>query len=617
MTSPRPADEVSGDLLIAQADITQLAADAVVYSTDPRLGGNGQLYSAFCARFPGFAARLRELQRSTQDRKTGDAFWMPLDTRTPPYGVVAVVSTGGGTENGAPLAVSNAVRCAHRELLKLGGEGRRLVALPAIRLGYGGDRRTPLKSARLQLAAARAALDECPGLDAAFIPYTPDHHQIYLEARRRLREKEPERWPTPTDMEVPAELVDAVRRGECVLFVGSGLSSEAGLPGWDELVTRLASALGVVPEPRRDTEYYLDLAQWYRESPLEQEKPLAEIVRETFAAAGDVRPTLAHYLLMGLPVQYVVTTNYDDLLEVALRALRRYPLVVVEQSEVAGTGRRDGVHVVKLHGDARRGKGFVLSRDDYEAFFQDRPALASLLEGLLLNQTFLFTGYSLRDPDFRQIHHRVSAMLSEAKRPAFATTFDLESPYVRRQWAAKRVELLFVPGEGSTCQARQLVRFLERLSEEVAGRQRLFLAPDVHPEASEHRPMGILRTALKEAGEQVKNLLTGDRRRLSPEEVEQLEWSLRFLTRHGWRPDRGVSLSGLWQRLASCSRTPEERQRRLVMALPHTETLRQAERILEELDALHAGLPGPAQKTRKTGRRNPGPPPASEESSPP
>ena len=84
-----------------------------------------------------------------------------------------------------------------------------------------------------------------------------------------------------------------------------------------------------------------------------------------------------------------------------------------------------GVHVVKLHGDASQAEGIVLCRDDYDEFFDRRPAMALLLEGLLLNQTFFFVGYGLRDPNFRQVYSRIVRMLRDARKPAFATSFEI------------------------------------------------------------------------------------------------------------------------------------------------------------------------------------------------
>src|SRR5205085_4469760 len=121
-----------------------------------------------------------------------------------------------------------------------------------------------------------------------------------------------------------------------------------------------------------------------------------------------------------------------------------------EQKDVALTGHSDGVCVVKLHGDARQQRGIVLCRDDYDAFFRKRPAMALLLEGLLLNQTFLFVGYGLKDPNFRQIYSRIADMLQGAKRAAFALTVEAgseTSPFLTQQWQRKGLHLLAMPGE--------------------------------------------------------------------------------------------------------------------------------------------------------------------------
>src|SRR5688572_27919466 len=45
--------------------------------------------------------------------------------------------------------------------------------------------------------------------------------------------------PASANPEIPDELVEAARRNELVLYVGSGLSAPAGFPTWGELVKRL------------------------------------------------------------------------------------------------------------------------------------------------------------------------------------------------------------------------------------------------------------------------------------------------------------------------------------------------------------------------------------------
>src|SRR5262249_60716773 len=115
------------------------------------------------------------------------------------------------------------------------------------------------------------------------------------------------------------------------------------------------------------------------------------------------------------------------------------------------------------HGDAAHPEEVVLARDDYEEFFHRRPAMALLLEGLLLNQTFFFVGYGLRDPNFRQVYHRIARMLREARRPAFATTFEAggdSGAYLTRQWRHKQMHLIPIPGDSHPDQAQQFPALL-------------------------------------------------------------------------------------------------------------------------------------------------------------
>src|SRR5262249_53116494 len=142
---------------------------------------------------------------------------------------------------------------------------------------------------------------------------------------------------------------------------------------------------------------------------------------------------------------FVITTNYDHLLEQTLTALRRHPISIVRQEDVPRTGQREGIYVVKLHGDVGDAENLVLTRDAYDTFFHCRPAMALLLEGLLLNETFFFVGYSLRDPNFRQIYARISGMLHDALRPAFATILYPDrgtGKYLKRQWGQKGLNLV-------------------------------------------------------------------------------------------------------------------------------------------------------------------------------
>lgn len=555
-------------LFIAPGDITQLSAHAIAYSANNALDKDGNLYSAFAAHVPGFADSYEKLRQGARPHRVGDTFWLPLETGRLPRGVVAVVSDGDptGEKDASALAVRAALTAALRELrTACGSEERFLIALPTFRVGKGSEHAQRMGSARAQIAAAKEFLDANDGVDVAFIPYTTPLYQIFLEARRELLGDPGGDTPRYSDLE--QALIDR----ECVLFVGAGLSSGAGLPDWDVFVRRLIDDLGIEWHDRLD---YLDLTQWYRER-FGPDK-LAEVIRQT--CTTDAHPTLAHYLLLSLPLRHVITTNYDDLLERTLSALKRHPVKVVHQEDVARTGR-DDVFVVKLHGDSRHADEIIVSRDDYDEFFERRPAMALLLEGLLLNQTFFFVGYGLRDPNFRQIHSRIARTLREARRPAFATTFEASGDsgaYLIEQWGNKQLRLIGIPGQTKAEQQHALLRFLDELSAQVALRMpRLFLAPDVR---TSEALMPLRRLFVEEVGAAMASLAE---RELSGPDVRYLAEVLEFLTAHGWRPDSRTELDlcRLWEHLAEHAEGAGEKHRLLIFALRTAEAFADGERI--------------------------------------
>ena len=605
-------------VFVAHGDIAQMSADAVAYSTSVATYERwpGDLFSAFDQNFADFKAKFQEARKAQAAGRRyydlGESFWLPLveegwkpaepEKGARPYGIV-IVAAGGRTDAGEPpveVVVQKAIAEAARQLEALFPpdtfpDRRFLLALPAFRLGKGGGRHSPLSAARQQLQAAASALREWPRLDVVFVLYTPDLYQIFLEARRRMVGGQPQEAASPA---IPPPLADAIRRRECVFFVGAGLSVPAGMPSYGDLMERIAAELGETVESK-DVGSYLDLAQWFRE---QYPARLPQLIQETFRVdVRKVKPTLAHYLLLALPVAYTITTNYDDLVERTLSALRRFPVKVVKNEEVARTGARDGSYVVKFHGDAHSPDAdIILSRDDYDDFFVQRPVMASLLEGLLLNQTFLFVGYSLRDPNFRLVLSRIHQMLQDAKRDAYAVTFDPVNAHYREQCRRKGLHLIEIGGRSREEQAQRFLRFLDDLSTRVSGGVRPFLARDASTEAADGEradeeetapapPTAVskrlqpIRDGLWDIGAQIEHAHV----RASPDEAREMAKVLAFLTENGWRPAGSTRLSKIWEHLADRlgEEGTEEQREMLVTALARTESFKDAERLRQQLES--------------------------------
>lgn len=378
-----------GEIFVVHGDITQITADAIAYPVSLLTGDDfpGELTSAFNKHYPEVIPKWNALRMQTAAKRKlfcfnyGDAFWIPLDETHAPYGAVVVAS--GGTHPLTPKAeaerriVRGAVREAVQQLRARQRRleqppGRLLIALPAFRIGAGGSKRKDAAAARAEVEAARAALDEKENasVDVVFVTYTPRHFQLFLQARRTLGLAPPVPGGT-----LPEDLREALSSGRCVLFVGAGLSKVAGLMDFRALIQCLAGDLGLSEPLPDDLDTYLDLAQWHREKFPDGDRCIHSLIQKLFGkGAGWAKPTVDHYWLMSLPVRYVVTTNYDALLEKTLEAQRRFPTVAVTQEDVARTGGREGVHVIKFHGDAAHGEdALVLSRDDYDRFLPTAP----------------------------------------------------------------------------------------------------------------------------------------------------------------------------------------------------------------------------------------------------
>jgi O-acetyl-ADP-ribose deacetylase (regulator of RNase III) len=608
-----------GHVFIVPGDLTALRADVVVFSTSTALLGGGHLFAPFAARFPWFADALARAVEALRLAGTGcavgHAFCLePPDGVGPAVVVVAsTIDRAAGTTTQEHLSRDECARRATRGALAAAGDylkklppgGRRLVALPALRMGLGGDRNDRLRSARTQVRAARDALPELPGVDAAFVPFTPDNHQIFLQARRDVLGGPPAcPLPEGARSERLVRLVRAVRAGRCVLFAGSGLSWQ--LPSWNGLLNALAAELGRSPLENFDLRGALDLAEDYLWE--HGGSRLAARIRDRYANydAARIRPTHPHCLLLALPLRLVITTNYDDLLERTLTALRRHHRLVLRDRDVLHTGAADPLCVVKFHGDptADGGRGIVLARGHYEAFRIQHPGLALLLAGSLLNQTFLFVGYSRVDPNFSEIFEEVAELYRGAAWQAFATSVDPPGGETGGQ-----LEVLQMPGADAAERIHQLALFLDWLADAVllghdavpderlrsaeelpAG---LFLTPDVRV-SGDGAAQAVRRAFLDQVAAVVEagcdDKLGGG---LGPQEARHLARVLHFLVEQGWRPaDAGgrtatMRLSRFWERLAEAVGDVAARERCLAAAWRFAERYEDVRRLGKLLG--HAG----------------------------
>ena len=134
-------------------------------------------------------------------------------------------------------------------------------------------------------------------------------------------------------------------------------------------------------------------------------------LRDRIDAPG-LEPLRAHRAIARLPVPIIVTTNWDLLLDRALRDAGKRVTSVVDNYEVAFSNSGDSV-LVKMHGSIERPDSIVLTERDYQEFFERLPNLVDMLLYFFASRTFVFVGYSLADQNFKQMYLQVTRRLRD------------------------------------------------------------------------------------------------------------------------------------------------------------------------------------------------------------
>lgn len=185
----------------------------------------------------------------------------------------------------------------------------------------------------------------------------------------------------------------AVDARRAAAFVGSGLSLPAGYPSWADLLEPARLRRGLAEG------YDLVRLAQFEVNDGRRSELVASICEQVASVVPE--PTENHRLLDQLPLEEVWTTNYDTLIEAAMGDA--HAVVVDEDFLRLEAGRR----VYKMHGSIPPGavepvggeNELVISADDFDDYESNHPRFWQLLQAQMLTRSFLFVGFSLRDPN--------------------------------------------------------------------------------------------------------------------------------------------------------------------------------------------------------------------------
>jgi hypothetical protein len=211
-------------------------------------------------------------------------------------------------------------------------------------------------------------------------------------------------------------LFRAIMRNEVLLWAGSGFSLYAGYPsGWgfgqilhQGLTPSQQPMLNPNDSLPRYVEQYIVLHN-------ERRNELNRELLRVFSAAPKSLET--HEKLVKIPfIDQIVTTNYDSLFELAYG----YRLHKVTQGKNIPLGEPNQVTLYKVHGDLQDPDSIVIADRDFRGFFRKNDkVLWTALEALMAKRHIVFVGYSLEDPNVKELYEWIREQLGSQMREAF------------------------------------------------------------------------------------------------------------------------------------------------------------------------------------------------------
>lgn len=252
------------------------------------------------------------------------------------------------------------------------------------------------------------------------------------------------------DREIEAFIKDFVgdlAENNVAIFAGAGMSKGAGYVDWSELLEDIAKELGLQIDKEHDL---ISIAQYHV-----NEKSRAKLNKKIITEfVEDNELTDSHRILARLPISTYWTTNYDKLIESALKEANKRSDVKYEVGQIFNTRPRRDAVIYKMHGDIDHPGKAVLTKEDYEKYHITHEAFISALTGDLITKTFLFIGFSFTDPNLDYVLSRINVKYREEKKDHY---FFIRRPKLGEKGSKDQAEFDY-----STRKQQLMIRELKR-----------------------------------------------------------------------------------------------------------------------------------------------------------
>jgi len=265
---------------------------------------------------------------------------------------------------------------------------------------------------------------------------------------------------------VPQHLLDEIERGNCIPFIGAGVTAEAqvGIPSGRDLAQFLARECEIrsngqiqfiqVKDKGLDelADEFIDIVDATQSGRGRPE--LDKFLEDKIPARGNRQPPLgvsSFPFLVNIPWQkdsgsIIITTNWDEMIEDAVEKYARKGYEQITKNEHIYKIRRNPAHlkVIKLHGTIKETNELLITQTQFDrllaSFFTS--GLYGILTQMFVTRTMVFAGYGLQDQTVRLVNALIMQPGHKKQQPHYAVMGEAPDPILVNHWKNLGIEIL-------------------------------------------------------------------------------------------------------------------------------------------------------------------------------
>ncbi len=236
------------------------------------------------------------------------------------------------------------------------------------------------------------------------------------------------------------KLNELLQKNKLIIFVGAGISVDSGLPTWEQFLKKFISFCEDINAIVDDSDF-AKLIEHAKNNDLKHPETVAEVLRdkmfeisekigenfkneysrwilETFLTG---EPNEKHNFIVQTDYPFILTTNYDNLLEKAAREKKLKKLSVSygfsKADELAALLYNKESSIVHIHGSLHDSiNNLIITAKDYTDIAKKYPGFRLVMQTLFLEYSILFVGYGAKDPHLENLLEEIAHYLDWSSR---------------------------------------------------------------------------------------------------------------------------------------------------------------------------------------------------------